>query len=650
MGMKEDKILKKLISFLLCAVMVGCLLVSCVDKVDPGAELNLYMEMPTNFDPATAYNDQAAAQFLPLVYQGLFTIDEKGKLQKAMCNKYTVKDNVIEFTINETCWSDGIAVSATDFVYAWKRILDPEFQSEAASLLFYIENAVEVKNGDKTIDDLHLYAAGDKLIRVELIDASYVDQFLNNCASIALYPVRENAVGKLNLHQLYYDTQDVNGKPLTSDTQKPVLFSNEVLTDYSWSTISTILVSCGPFYVKRTNFYPESGSKTLVLERNKYYYRDTSELGDDALRKYVDPYRLNIELVSPDEALTAYNEGTAITEFNELSMIFNNNLPLEARSTSDSLKDLFATYTYFFNTDNPQFASADVRKALSGVLDRNEIVNISKYGKAATGLINDLVLYGNTKDSFRSKAGNAIGSTLSESEAKSLIAGAGVTPGEITLTVRKNETEQAVANYVKDKWEALGYTVTIEALGTSSASYADVVGTNKDKTAFDVQYVYEGLTRDRFVEKYQSGEFDVIGVQYNMLSTDPFVALAPFAPRYSGNAYDFTVSSDEFELVKGITGYDSEAFNALIDRCVTTGENAPKDTAARADLLIQAEKQLLDDAVVAPLYFMQSGAKMRDNLTGLVYRYDGIADFTKASDEGYVYAPEAVILPSKVWG
>ncbi len=642
--------MKKLISFLLCAVMVGCLLVSCVDKVDPGTELNLYMEMPTNFDPATAYNDQAAAQFLPLVYQGLFTIDEKGKLQKAMCSKYTVRDNVIEFTLNQTCWSDGTDVSATDFVYAWKRILDPEFQSEAASLLFYIENAVEVKNGDKTIDDLHLYAAGEKIIRVELIDSSYVDQFLNNCASIALYPVREDAIGKLKLHQLYYDTQDVNGKPLESDSQKPVLDANKVLTDYSWSTISTILVSCGPFYVKRTNLQVDSGNKSLILERNKYYYRDTTELGDDALRKYVDPYRLNVEFIKPDEALTAYDEGTAIETFNELSLIFNNNLPLEARSTSDNLKDLFATYTYFFNTENPQFASADVRRALVGVLDRSEIVNITKYGKAATGLINDLVLYGNTKDTFRSKAGNAVGSVMSESEAKSLIASAGVTPGEITLTIRRNETEQAVADYVKGKWEALGYTVTVETLGNIGVDYADVVGIKEDnKTGnkrFDVQSVYEGLTRDLFVEKYQSGEFDVIGVQYNMLSTDPFVALAPFAPRYSGNAYDFSVAIEETALVKGVTGYDSEEYNALIDQCLATDKSAE----ARADLLIQAEKQLLNDAVVAPLYFMQSGSKMRSSLTGLVYRYDGIVDFTNASDEGYVYTPEAVILPSKVWG
>ena len=215
--------MKKLISFLLCAAMVVCTLVSCVDKLDAGAELNVYMEMPTNFDPATAYNDQAAAQFLPLIYQGLFTIDKKGKLRKAMCDDYTVDGNVIEFTLNDTCWSDGNKVSATDFVFAWKRILDPEFQSEASSLLFYIQNAVEVKNGNMTIDDLRLYASGDSIIRVELIDESCVDQFLRNCASIALYPVREESVSKLKLSQLYYDNRDKYGNVITSDSQVPTL-------------------------------------------------------------------------------------------------------------------------------------------------------------------------------------------------------------------------------------------------------------------------------------------------------------------------------------------------------------------------------------------------------------------------------------------
>ncbi|MBO4355715.1 MAG: hypothetical protein J5850_02540, partial [Clostridia bacterium] len=137
--------MKKYIAILLLLGIMICTLAGCVSKDDPGTEINVYMGYTDTFDPAVAYLNQDASNLLSLVYQGLFTIDEKGNLQKAMCKKYSVKGNVIEFTLKKTCWSDGTAVDAEDYVYAWKRLLDPEFQSEAASLLYYIENAVDVK-------------------------------------------------------------------------------------------------------------------------------------------------------------------------------------------------------------------------------------------------------------------------------------------------------------------------------------------------------------------------------------------------------------------------------------------------------------------------------------------------------------------------
>ena len=73
--MKGENILKKIISMVLCFVMLGALLVSCVDKEDPGAEITMYMDKVTNLDPALEYNDVVAAQFLSLVYDGLVDVN-----------------------------------------------------------------------------------------------------------------------------------------------------------------------------------------------------------------------------------------------------------------------------------------------------------------------------------------------------------------------------------------------------------------------------------------------------------------------------------------------------------------------------------------------------------------------------------------------
>ena len=624
---------------MLCIVTILCTFAGCVKKEDPGAEINAYMKRPTTFDPAIAYSDQASAQFLSMIYQGLFTINENGSLEKAMCKSYTVDGNVIEFKLKDTCWSDGTAVDADDYVYAWKRILNPEFSSEAASLLFYIKNAKEVKNGDVPIDNLCLYASGTSIIRVELIDESYVDKFIYNTASVALYPLREDAVNKISVSEPFYDSK------IDEKTGLSILDGNKYLTDYSWSTLATILVSCGPFYVKKVDFYPESGNSSVLLERNKYYYRDTSDTSDDALRKEVNPNRVYVEFYatksteSAAKAYEAYTAGT-LSEFNELPILYDSNLPLANRTANDDVHDLNATYTYYFNVNNPLFEKAEVRKALSAVLDRDKIASIVVYGKAATGIVNESVFYTTKKTSFREKAGNVLGSSMTIDEAKAAIKAAGATTGSIKLTVRDDEAEIAVAEYVKSVWEQLGYTVEIESLGIQSTRFYQVTGKKDDE--YDVQAVYEGLTRDLYLEKYKSGEFDVIGVQYSMLSTDPFASLASFASKYSGNAYDFSESAEEFDPIKHITGYDSEEYSALITEYLSE-----TDEEKRAEILVNAEKLLMEDMPVTPLYFMQTGSVSSSRLTGIKYTFDGFTDFIDASDKDYVYTVEAVILPTR---
>lgn len=630
--------MKRIIAIVLCMIMVAVTFSGCVAKEDPGATLNVIMKRPTTLDPAIAYADQASAQFLTMIYQGLFTINEKGELKKSMCKSYTVKDNVIEFTLKETCWSDGTKVDADDYVYAWKRLLDAEFNSGAASLLFYIKNAKEVKNGDMPIDDLCLYASGNSIISVELIDASFVDTFIYNTASVALYPLREDIVNKISISEPYYDA-------ILNAEGESILNGNAPLNDFSWGSLSSVLVSCGPFYVKKFDHYPESGNSSVTLERNKYYYRDTSETSDDTLQKYVTPGKILVEFYaskateSAAAAYEAYKAGTLST-LNEQPILLDANLPLAARSSNDNVHDLSATYTYFFNTSNPLFEKAEVRRALSAVLDRNQIASIAVYGKPATGVIADGVFYTTKKTSFREKAGTTIGVSMSVADAKAAISAAGASTGAIKLTVRDDEAEIKIAEYVKSMWEQLGYTVDIESTGIASTKFYQVVG--KKEGNYDVQPVYDGLTRDIYIEKYISGEFDVIGVHYSMLSTDPFAALGSFASIYSGNAYDFSESAEEFAPVKHVTGYDSEEYEGLIENYLSE-----KDAEKRAAILVEAEKLLLQDAPVAPLYFMQNGYVASDRIKNVSYTRDGFIDFIKATDKDYVYTVEAVVLPVK---
>ncbi len=642
--------MKKIIAMILCFVMLGAALVSCADKEDPGAEITLYMDSITNLDPALAYNDATATQILSLVYDGLVEVDEKGKVQESIAKTWTLDDNVLEFRLNETKWSDGTVIQAKDFVYAWKRILDPEFQCSAASLLMYIKNAKEVKNGDTSIDNLGLYASGTNLLTVELIDGAYADAFLQNCASIALSPLREDKVEKIKIEPdpLYKEALEA-----TEGYVQPAY--------YSWASISSVMLANGPFYVKEFS-YGDMDGKTpgVILERNKYYYYDSEK--EEALQKYVVPYRLNILFTDSAEAFANYKkalagEKPAVGEDGIEPMgygKFMNNLPLEERKgqkANANVNDLLSTYSYLFNTAKEPFNNPKVTKALSMALDRSAIVSSIVFGKAATGLLTDAVMYTDRDSSFRETAGSLLSTKADVAGAKKLLSEAGVSGGEFTITVRKgNKVELAVANAAAESWKQLGFTVTVKEEGVTFFRYFEFKSVAKDPetgkgTGYEFDYVYANLVQDNYLEAINDGKFDVVGIDLSMMSADPFSVLAQFAQPFSGGAYDFTESAEHFELIPGATGYASAKYDELIDKALKE-----KDAGKRADLLKQAEKLLLEDAPIAPVYFMQSGSLIHEDLDKYEIDYAGNYDFTKLKDTSYEYVPDPVaLIPVKYW-
>ena len=76
-----------------------------------------------------------------------------------------------------------------------------------------------------------------------------------------------------------------------------------------------------------------------------------------------------------------------------------------------------------------------------------------------------------------------------------------------------------------------------------------------------------------------------------------------------------------------------------------------KDAEKRAAILKDAEKLLLKDAPIAPIYFVQSAAMVSENLKKIETNYFGVVDFTKAKDSTYKFDPASVeaLIPVKTW-
>lgn len=87
-------------------------------------------------------------------------------------------------------WSDGEPVTAMDYEYGWKRLLDPENGYDYASFIFNVVGAEEYYNGQGSIDDVAIKAIDDYTFEVTLKEAD--PTFQAKLVATPLYPTRED--------------------------------------------------------------------------------------------------------------------------------------------------------------------------------------------------------------------------------------------------------------------------------------------------------------------------------------------------------------------------------------------------------------------------------------------------------------------------
>lgn len=575
-----------LILALLCGVLSAC---STLEDGDKGAIIDVYFtDELYNFDPALSYTDDSMVKITALLFEGLTYLDDNGNWKKAIMDKYTYTTDEekgeykLLIDLKSTKWSDGRTVQAADFVYAWKRIIDPEFRGDASSLLYDIRNARKVKFGDASIDDFGASAVDTYTLQVLFEHDIDTDAFFKTVASPALVPQREDTVA-----------------------------SN---SEY-WARKTSTILTNGPFALKQIDY-----GHTLRIERNSYYFRDTDK--PDALDKYVIPWRI----------VTHYDYGDINAQFDAYmnsSIWYLGTIPLaqrEAVKKQAVISDELATHTYYFNVKNDLFKDARVRRALSMAIDREQIVSIVTYAKAATGLIPYGVSDANGKKDFREVADSEsklISTAADMDGAKALLREAGVSGGSFDLTVKDNEQDKAVAEAVARVWKDLGFNVKVKALKGSR------IGGSNDA----ISNLYE----DKFNDAYSKGDFDVIAVDMNMLTTDAFGALSVFADDFSGGGVD--LRSENYDVKGHITGYSNSEYNDLIERAY-----AATDSSERTALLHQAEQMLAEDMPVIPLIYLQDAYLINKKvLSGYKDGFNGTRDFTRMKMKNYMAYKEAIL-------
>lgn len=128
------------------------------------------------------------------MFIGLFTDDENASPIPGMAESWEVSEDglVWTFHLREATWSDGVPVTAGDFVFAFQRILDPNTLAQYASLLYPIQNANAVNTGQLPPEEVGVVAIDDRTLEIRLeFPAPYLPGLLTHYTT---FPVPRHVV------------------------------------------------------------------------------------------------------------------------------------------------------------------------------------------------------------------------------------------------------------------------------------------------------------------------------------------------------------------------------------------------------------------------------------------------------------------------
>lgn len=372
------------------------------DTIDPGLE--------------SAMN---AANVCNQIFEGLMGLDKDNNPVPACAESvdYDPK-NPVKFIFHlkkGLKWSDGKPLTASDFEYAWKRVLDPATAADYVQYLYYIKNGEAYNTKKANVEDVGVKAKDDLTLEVELeYPTSY---FLQLCSFPTLMPVRKDMIEK--------------------DPEK-------------WTQSPATYIGNGPFKMKE---WVHDSYIEFVKNEN---YRDAANVKLEGMRFVM--------VASSTQALTAWEAG----EIDYIDDIPTPEIPRLLKDGKMVVAPYIGTYYIAVNCQKPVLSDPRVRKALALAIDRPALIEtVWKDGrKPATGWVPYGISDADPSKQFRDVGGNYYDPKGDVAEAKRLLAEAGYPDGkgfpEFEYAYNKNDTHIMIAQAVQDMWKKnLGISVRL---------------------------------------------------------------------------------------------------------------------------------------------------------------------------------------------
>lgn len=330
---------KKALALISSALSLTLLLSACGGTTTPGntgtpgsgdaAGKVLRVSMagaPADIGPLTTSTTEGA-EILGVMYEGLVRQNAEGEVLpgSGVAKDWTISDDGLVYTFtlkDEAKWSDGAAITADQFVYAWEKTLNPATASQYAYMLAPVKNANPYNAGKLTdFTQVGVKALDEKTLEVTL--EARTDYFLSSLVIPQFGPLPVGIVEEMG-GDFYLDAEHMvfNGPFICTDWQPDISMTFEKNPGY-WDADSVKLAGLTYDFVMDTNtiinLYETNGVDVMLVQP-----------------EFLDTYREKSGFVSVTEPVTEY------------------------------LK---------FNFNNEYFANENIRRAFSLALNRVSYIN-----------------------------------------------------------------------------------------------------------------------------------------------------------------------------------------------------------------------------------------------------------------------------------
>lgn len=481
------------------------------------------MAEPGTLDPAKA---RGTHESWPLqhLFVGLTRVNKDGKVENALADKIEISEDgkVYKVTLKDGLkWSDGNPITAEDFEFAWKRVLDPKMGSQYAYQLYYIAGAEEYNKGKGKADSVGVKAVDAKTLQVTLKQpTAYFDSLMG---FYTYYPVSKKVV--------------------------------EANAD--WAKDPKTLVSNGAFTLKDWTH-----NSKIVMDKNPNYY--------EADKVKID----GIDLDIIEDQSTVYQKYVA----GEYNMVVELPTEVTAKLRAEKNPELVigpnvALYYYNLNPAVKPLNNVKVRKALSLALDRKVITDqITQGGQLPATAIVPPGLLDDTGKEFSDANKDLIKTDVEEAK-KLLTEGLAeekMTPADVKLTILYNTSEnhKKIAEAIQQMWnKELGINTTLE------------------NVEFKVK-----------IDRENAHQFEISRSGWTGDYLDPMTFMDLWITGASNN----------------YVNYSNPEYDKLVKEAQTS-----TDQKLRMDNMKKAEKMILEDMAIVPIYFYTHPYAVKPNVKGI---------------------------------